>query len=61
VSYQRPDPGPYRRKSDGADVIVVGSTGTDAISSVLCRTEKPRRRSWHVQLGNFWKKYEAAE
>lgn len=57
MSYERPTPGIYIRKSDGVEVHVNGSTGSDAIASVLCRTENPRR-SWHVQLGNFWKKYE---
>lgn len=55
-----PEPGRYRRKKDGAEVVVVGTTGSTAISSVLCRTEKPAR-SWHVQLGNFWKKYEKGQ
>jgi hypothetical protein len=59
MSYQRPELGPYTRKSDGADVLVLGSTGSEWNDSVLCsRTTEDGKRTWHVRLENFWKKYE---
>jgi hypothetical protein len=60
MSIERPEPGTYRRKRDGASIAVLESAGNSAISSVLCHTDNPRR-SWHVQLGNFWKKYEKTD
>lgn len=51
----------YRRKSDGVTVIVGGCTGAEWSDSVLCRTADGPRRTWHVRLENFWKKYEETQ
>ena len=60
MSYQQPAPGfHYIRKSDQAQVEVVGCTGSEWNSNVLCRRyDGDSQRSWHVRLENFWKKYE---
>lgn len=60
MSYQRPEPGTYVRTSDGAEVQVLGCTGSSWNDSVLCtrHTSAIAKRSWHVRLENFWKKYE---
>lgn len=62
MSYQRPEPGIYIRKSDGVRVQVSGSTGIEWNDSVTCHTgsDLGGKRTWHVRLENFWKKYEPA-
>jgi hypothetical protein len=57
VSYQQPKPGIYYRKNDNAEVHVEGVTGSEWNDTVLCRSYTPTRRTWHVRLENFWKKY----
>jgi hypothetical protein len=54
VSYQKPNPGRYRRIKDGVEVQVLGSTGIEWNSTVAVQGA----RLSHVRLENFWKKYE---
>ncbi|MFI2663207.1 hypothetical protein [Micromonospora carbonacea] len=61
MSYLRPEPGSYRRISDGAEVLVFGSTGPSGIDSVTLKALAKGSRLTHVRLENFWKKYEVAK
>ncbi|MEU7170379.1 hypothetical protein ABZ949_02660 [Micromonospora tulbaghiae] len=54
MSYEQPKPGRYRRLKDGAEVQVIGSTGSEWNDIVAVRSP----RLSHFRLENFWKKYE---
>lgn len=53
--YSIPPKGPYRRKSDGVTVEVVGCTGNSSFADTV---SVQGRKLSHVRLENFWKKYE---
>lgn len=53
--WTEPQPGPYRRKRDGATVQVTGCTGNTSFTDTV--TVQGAKLS-HVRLENFWRKYE---
>ena len=59
MSWKKPAEGVYIRKSENVEVQVLGCTGHEWNDNVLCsRATDNGKRTWHVRLENFWKKYE---
>jgi hypothetical protein len=63
MSYRQPALGAYTRKSDGTEVVVLGSTGGEWNDNVLLTrtTDDGKKHTWHVRLENFWKKFDAKD